>query len=260
MKSNTATIALLCILGVTFIRPLSADKPRIKPDINQSTEYTGVYHSPSANSTPPMFRSILQMEIVVKRGDEEARVVYANGTVVSSDGLIVSVMDEPNTTTEESGGIISASVLTLDGSGAAAKPVAYESAYGVAIFKVDNLDVPALPLSKAPLIANRKGMWCAVFRDGRKTFLYRRPLQVHKAAYTVGDTTDLCEFIDLGSSSLNAERSGSALIALDGTVLGLMGRQKHWNVSPKNVKPRTKVAWAVPAEVIARLLENAQQS
>lgn len=234
----------------------AADKPKVVPNINESTEFPSVYHSPSADSTPPMFRSIFQMEIVVKRGDREPQVVYANGVVVSRDGLIVSVMDAPKSTTESNGGITSASILTLDGGGAAAELVRYDAVYGVAVFKVKGLDAPALRLSQSPLVANRRTTWCAVFRDGRKTFLYRRPLQVHTAAHAVGDTSDLCEFIDHGSSSLNADRSGSALIALDGTVLALMGRMPHWNVSPKNVKPRTKVAWAVPAAVIARLIDQ----
>jgi len=35
-----------------------------------------------------------------------------------------------------------------------------------------------------------------------------------------------------------------------------MGRQKHWNVSPKNVLPRKKVAWAVPANALEKLLKK----
>lgn len=47
-------------------------------------------------------------------------------------------------------------------------------------------------------------------------------------------------------------------VALDGTLLGIMGYHKHWNVTPKNSPPRKKLAWAVPAQVIARLLEKAK--
>ena len=114
-----------------------ADKPKVIPNINRSTEYPNVYHSPSADSTPPAFRSIFQMEVVVKRGEEEAGVVYANGTVVTEKGHIASVIDVPNATTEDFGGIVSASVLTLDGGGAEAKLVSWEPAYGVAVFQVE---------------------------------------------------------------------------------------------------------------------------
>lgn len=226
--------------------------------INESKEFRNVFHSPAADSTPSWVRSVLQMEVVVKKGDSDAQIQYANGTVVSRDGLIVSVLDEPGTNQEEFGGIESASILLLNGSGAPAEFVAYEPAYGVAVFRTKGLDLRPLALSTAPPVANRRANWHTVYKQGRKTYLYTRPLRVHKAKHQMADTEDLCQMIDTGTSSLNADRSGSALIALDGTLLGIMGWHKHWNVSPKNQSPRTKTAWAVPADVIARLLEKAE--
>lgn len=260
MKRLIATSLLTFGVMLTSADSSAAEKPKGNPNITESKEYKGVYLSPTADSTPSAFRSIFQMEIVVRHGGSEAQIVYANGTVVGPNGLVVSVMAAPHQNSDPDGGIVSASMLTLDGSGVPAELLAYDPAYGVAVFRTEGLNARPLPLSKVPLVANRRVMWHAVFRDGRKTYLYRRPLHVHKAAQTVGETKDLCEFIDHDSSSLNAERSGSALIALDGSVLGLMGRQKHWNVSPKNVQPRTKVAWAVPAEVIARVIDQAKPS
>jgi hypothetical protein len=210
------------------------------------------------DSTPSWVRSVLQMEVVVKKGDSDAQIQYANGTVVSRDGLIVSVLDEPGTNQKESGGIESASILLLDGSGAPAEFVAYEPAYGVAVFRAKGLDLRPWALSTAPPVANRRANWHTVYKQGRKTYLYTRPLRVHKAKHQMADTEDLCQMIDPGTSSLNADRSGSALVALDGTLLGIMGWHKHWNVSPKNQSPRTKTAWAVPADVIARLLEKVE--
>ena len=246
-------VALLVALSSTT--PVFAQK-KVRPDINASKEFSGVYHSPSADTTPKVFHSVYQMEIVVKRGDTDAQVRYANGTVVSTN-VIVSVVDAPHTTTEETGGIVSAALLLLDGGGAAADLLAYEPAYGIALFRVRDLELRSLRLSKAPLIANRRVTWNAVFRQGRKTYLYRRPLRISKAELQVEDTTDLCEIMDDGSSSLNADRSGSALVGLDGTLTAIMGRQKHWTVTPKTTTPRKKLAWAVPASVIERLVATA---
>ncbi len=83
---------------------------------------------------------------------------------------------------------------------------------------------------------------------------------MHKSAHTVGATKDLCEVIDKGSSVLSAERSGSALVAHNGSLVALMGRQKHCNVSPQGTLPRTKTAWAVPASVIAKMLEQISEN
>lgn len=250
MKLFFLPLASFCLLAA----PALAQK--FTPNINESKEFKNVFHSPSADSTPPPFRSVLPMEIVLKRGDDDAQVIYADGTVVSEGGVIVTVIDKPNSCEEPNGGIVAASLLMLDGSGASADLVAYEAEYGLAIFRAKGIKLPVLRLSPAPIVANRRLDWYAVFRDGRKTFLYSRPLRVHKASFEVGGTDDLCQIIDLASSSLNADRSGSALLALDGTLVALMGRQEHWNVTPKNQQPRTKTAWGVPAAVIARLVEK----
>ena len=234
-------------------------KKKVKPNINRSKEFRNVFHSPSADETPKVFRSVLQMEIVIKKGDADATVIYANGIVVSKDGLIASVVAAPSTDKDANGGIQSASVLFLDGSGADASLVTFDAAHGTAVFRVKGLEAPPLRLSKAPLVANRLLNWHAVYKiGGKRTFLYTRPLRMYKTTYQVGETTDLCRLIDRGSSSLSAARSGSALVALDGSVVALMGRLKHWNVSPKNKSPRTKTAWAVPASVIAKLVESAK--
>ena len=225
--------------------------------VNESKEFPNVFHSPAADSTPQWFRPVLQMEVVVKKGDADAQIQYANGTVVSKDGLIVSVLDEPGANQKKSGGVESASILMLDGSSAPAAFVAYEPAYGVAIFRVKGLELRPLTLSKAPLVAKRRLNWHTVYRRGRKTFLYTRPLQVHKAKHQMKKTEDLCEVVCTGVSGLSPDRTGSALVALDGTLLGIMGWHKHWNITPKNSPPRKKLAWAVPAHVIARLLKEA---
>jgi hypothetical protein len=197
------------------------------------------------------------MELVVKKGDADARVIYANGTAVSKDGLIVSVVDAPGANDAEDGGIESAAILQLDGSSAAAELVSYEPAYGVAIFKAKGLELRPIALSKSKPIAERRVSWHTVYKNGRRTFLYSRPLRVFKSAHTIADTEDLCLVIDRDAhTALSAARSGSALLSLDGTLLGLMGRLEHWDVSPKNTAPRTKTAWAVPAHVIARLIEK----
>lgn len=245
--------SLLCLCPA-----YSKEKRKTRPNINKSKEYANVYHSPSAEATPKVFRSVLQMEVVVKKGDSEAKVLYANGTVVSKDGLIVSVLAQPGAENDESGGIVSAALLFLDGKSAPVKLVAYEPAYGLAIFRAKGLDLPPLPLSKAPLVANRLVNWHTVFKiGGKRTFLYTRPLRIDKTAYAIGETKDLCRIIDRRSSSLSAARSGSALVALDGTLVAVMGRLKHWHVTPKNSPRRLKLAWAVPASVIARLVEKA---
>lgn len=245
-------IRLIAIVATLLLLPIS---PALS-QINKSKEFAGVYHSPAADSTPSWARSVFQMEVVVKKGDGEAQIQYANGTVVSRDGLLVSVLDEPGTNQDESGGIQSASILLLDGGGAPAEFVAYEPEYGVAIFRAKGLEMRPLALSKAPLVAKRKINWHTVYKNGRKTYLYSRPLQVNSAKHSVGEADDLCQVICTGTSALSAARTGSALVALDGTLVGIMGYHKHWNVSPKNQSPRTKTAWAVPAHVIAGLLDE----
>lgn len=245
------TVAFLLIAASSA---MSQEKQKINPNINASQEYSGVFHSPSADATPKVFRSIFQLEVVIKRGEEDARIVYADGTVVSRDGLIATVLDAPGSVQDELGGIESATLLMLDGGAADARVVAYDTAYGMAILRTENLDLPHLPLSERTLVANRRVDWHVVYRDGRKTYLYTRPLLIHKSAHTEGGTDDLCEIIDAGSSALSPERSGSALVAHDGSLVALMGRQEHWNVTPKNQRPRKKLAWAVPAQVISREL------
>jgi hypothetical protein len=247
-------ILTIAILLLMVPDAFSKDKQKTNPNINASKEYPNVYHSPSADKTPKIFRSVIQLEIVVKRGDNEAQVQYADGTVVSSDGLIATVFDEPGANKNKLGGIESASLLMLDGSGVAAEVVAYDSAYGVAILHVADLKLPHLTLSKKSLVAKQRLTWHAVYKNNTKTYLYTRPLQMHKSAHTIGETKDLCEIIDPSMSSLSAERSGSALLAHDGSLVALMGWQKHWNVTPKNSPPRKKLAWAVPASVIAKML------
>ncbi len=227
-----------------------------KSKINESKEYPGVFYSPSAPNTPNVFRSVFQLEVVIKRGENEAQVEYADGVVVSSSGLIATVLDEPGTNQSEMGGVDSVDVLMLDGSSVATELVSYSPAYGVAILRVKDLNLRPLALSQKSLVANQRATWHAVYKDGRKTFLYTRPLQIHKSTHTVGETTDLCQIIDNGTSALSAERSGSALVSHDGSLVALMGRQKHWKVTPKNSPPRKKFAWAVPAHVIATLIEE----
>lgn len=238
--------------GSTPERPTAKEG---NPNINASKEFPDVFHSPSADATPKVFRSVLQLEVVIKRGDEEAQVEYADGTVVSSDGLIATVLDEPGANQDKLGGIQSATILMLDGSSAAAKVVVYDPAHGVAILRVEDLERPYLTLSTKNLVANQRVSWHAVYKNGRRTYLYTRPLHIRKSDHTVGEMTDLCQIIDVGSSALSAERSGSALVSHDGSLVALMGRQRHWDVTPKNSRPRKKLAWAVPAKVIARMLE-----
>ena len=233
-------------------------KPKFKPNINESKEYENVIHSPAADSTPKVFRSVLQMEIVVKRGEKEPEIIYANGTAISKEGLLVSVVDEPRPKADALS-IESASVLLLGGEGAEAELISFDPTYGVAIFDAKGLTTPRLRLSNAPPVANRRTNWSTVYRAGEKTILYSRPLRIHKSTFKHGEAADLCEVIDHGTSALTAERSGSAIVAYDGSLVALMGRLKHWNVTPKNVKPRYKTAWAVPASVIKRLVQQAEK-
>lgn len=249
-------VMIATTLLLLLVSPVHAQEER-KPDINPSKDFPGVFHSPSADSTPKVFHSIFQMEVLVKAPDEEPRIVYANGTLVSDDGSIVSVLDKPKTA-QDAISVLSASVLMLDGSSTAATRVVYEPAYGVAIFRVKGLDIPHLEPSDAPAVAERRVNWHAVFKNGQKTYLYTRPLRVYKAGHQLADTNDLCLLIDPGSSSLNADRSGSALVSLDGKLLGVMGRLEHWNITDKSTPSPKKLAWAVPSDVIARLLEKTE--
>ncbi|MEM7477796.1 MAG: hypothetical protein AAF483_22645 [Planctomycetota bacterium] len=243
---------LICFLGHSSLD--GQEKQKVIPDTNQSKEFPNVYHSPSADSTPDPFRSIFQLELVVKQ-DEEAEVIYANGVLVTLDGLIVSVIDAPESRLDASD-IESATVLLLDGASTELKLKKYDSAHGVAVFQSTGLKAPPMTLSTKSLVAKRRLQWHAVVQNGRKRYLYSRSLQVHKSKKAAGGIEDLCEIIDVAAhSSLNADRSGSALLALDGSLVALMGRQPHWNISPKNVLPRTKVALAVPASVIAAILD-----
>ncbi len=236
------------LIAVAFTSTYAFGDQQVTPNINKSTEFDGVYHSPSAKHAPVAFRSVYQMEIVVETGQPDTQLVYANGTVVSNDGLVLSVMSVPGVDVT----ITSASVLFLDGRSATAQLVAQVSAYGVAVFRVQHPELRPLPISTTPFVGNRRATWHTVFREGRKTFLYRRPLRLHESGFQNND--ELCRLIDHDSSSLTAERSGSAIIALNGTLLAVMGRQKHWNVTPKNGSPQTKTAWAVPASAIRKIL------
>ena len=243
------TICFVWLSGVADAQ----SKPH--PDINESSEFPGVFHSPSAESTPSVFRSVLNMEIVITAGNGDAEVRYANGVVLSRSGLIVSVLDGPASTISGEN-IQSTTILMLDGGAVEAELVKFDASHGLGVFRTEGLSLPALELSTARLVSKRRLNWHTVFNSGRKVFLYSRPLQVHKGEATVGQVDDLCEIIDQGSSSLTADRSGSALLSLDGRLVAVMGRQPHWNVSPKSVHPRTKTAWAVPAHVIAQLIAD----
>ena len=65
-----STIAILLLFA-----PNAYSREKPKPNINASKEFPGVFHSPSADATPAVFRSVLQLEVAIKRGDSEARVV-----------------------------------------------------------------------------------------------------------------------------------------------------------------------------------------
>lgn len=225
-------------------------------NINASKEFAGVFHSPSSDATPDVFRSIFQLEVVINQGEEGPQVIYADGTVISADGLIATVIAEPRADLDLLT-IEAATLMTLDGNSVAARILGFDRAHGIAIVRVEELDLPHLRLSSRKLVANQRLNWHAVYRDGRKTYLYTRPVRIHKSAHTVGNTDDLCEIADFGTSALSAERSGSALVAHDGSLVALMGRQKHWHVTPKSEQPRKKLAWAVPAHVIQALAESA---
>lgn len=225
------------------------------PVLIELRELPGVFPSPASDAAPLWARSVFQME-VLREGDEGPQAQYANGTVVSKDGLLVSVLDLPGSNEKKSGGIQSASVLMLDGAVAPAKLVAYQAEYGVAIFRANGLDARPFLLSRAPLAAKRRLNWHTVYTRGRKTFLYSRPLRVNRAHHQVGETSELCQVACPGTSALSPARTGSALVALDGTLLGVMGYQKHWSRGPASASPGAKTAWAVPASVIANLLEE----
>lgn len=253
MARRFALTTAILLVSATLVTAQS--KTKFKANVSQSKEFPNVTISPAAETAPKVFRSVLQMELIVRDGKDEAAVVYTNGTVVEG-GLIVSVIAGPGEVKSPTGGVEEAVILMLDGSSTVATLVAFDPAYGVAVFRADGLDVPALKLSKSKAVANRRLSWHAVYRQGKNTILYTRPLRISKAAHEVWGTKDLCEVIDLGTSALTADRSGSPLLALDGSLVGLMGRQKHWNVSPKNVLPRKKVAWAVPANALEKLLKK----
>lgn len=254
MARRLALSTAILLVSATLVS--AQQKGKFKANVSQSKEFPNVTISPAAESAPKVFRSVLQMELIVRDGKDDAVVVYTNGTVVSEDGLIVSVITGPGEVKSPTGGVEEAVILMLDGSSTVANLVAFDPAYGVAVFRADGLDVPPLKLSKSKAVANRRLSWHAVYQQGKNTILYTRPLRVSKAAHEVSGTKDLCEVIDPGTSALTAERSGSPLLALDGSVVGIMGRQKHWNVTPKNILPRKKLAWAVPAEVLAKLLKK----
>ena len=256
MKQTLALTILLLIASSSMV--VAQKKGRPNPNINESTEYPNVIHSPSAESTPPVFRSVLQMEIIVRDGDSEPEIRYADGVVVGKEGLLACVVDSADSKlTAES--IEGADVLLLDKSAFAAELINWDAAHGLALFRAIDLKHPALELSKRTLVAKRRLTWHCVYQSGEQTILYSRPLQVHKSKVSVGATEDMCEIIDYGSSALTAERSGSAMLSLDGQLVALMGRQPHWNVSPKGVQPRTKVAVAVPAAVVSKAIENMSQ-
>lgn len=228
----------------------------VTPNVSASTEYSDVIYSPSAKTTPEVFRSVVQLEIAVKENDqEEASIRYADAVVISKDGLMACVFAKPNSHLDKAS-IESVDLLMLDGTAAAAKVLAVDPAHGLALFQVNEPNLSPMELSSRSLVAKRRLNWHAVYRQGQKTILYSRPLQVHRARLKIGNSDDFCQVIDSASSALTADRSGSALVALDGTLVALMGRQPHWDVSPKSVRPRTKVAHAVPASVIRQLVDT----
>lgn len=251
--------SILTFLLIVGISSFANAQSKPVPNINQSTEYKNVIHSPSADKTPQVFRSVLQLEIVYKPVGGEPEIRYADGVVIARGGLIASVLAEPGSEfTKES--LETVDILMLDGSSIPTEVVAVDPAHGLALVRAKDPNLPTLQLSQRTLVAKRKLNWHVVYRNGQKTILYTRPVEVYKTSFTSGGVDDLCLVIDHESSALTSVRSGSALLALDGSVIALMGRQPHWNVSPKNVVPRTKVAHAVPASIVAELLKTGTQS
>ncbi len=91
-RTLALALAAVCLFAMSSM-VAAQKKARPNPNINVSKEYPNVIHSPSAESTPPVFRSVLQMEIVVKEGDAEPAIRYADGVVVRKDGLMACVLD-----------------------------------------------------------------------------------------------------------------------------------------------------------------------
>ena len=109
----TKILTLILCLTMTSNAVNAQKKSKPHPDINESKEYPNVIHSPSAESTPPVFRSVLQMEIVVREGADEPAIRYADGVVVAKDGLLACVVDAADSKlTAEN--IEGADVLLLD--------------------------------------------------------------------------------------------------------------------------------------------------
>ena len=130
-----ATLRLTTVLTIALMSCVSTAFSQL----SVSKEYANVIRSPAAKSTPKIFRSVLQMEVVIRQGEADAEIIDANGTAVSKDGLLVSVIAEPGENQDENGGIESATVLNLDGSGVAASLVSYAPEYGVAVFRANGL-------------------------------------------------------------------------------------------------------------------------
>jgi len=194
--------------------------------------------------------------------ERKTEAVYMNGTVVSPDGLIAVVLGPREAQEEEFGGFSTANISFGDGRATRkARLVTYRPEYGVGLLKVDATDLPFLAPTSDPIAANQRLTICAMGgydQPGNGYFVWKAT--VFQADHRIGNKGGFFAIVSSGPAL--GDHAGAALVSTSGHLQGILGRNTTTPVavptSPDGPAPDPTAPklWAIPAHVIARLIEK----
>ena len=204
------------------------------------------------------------IEATVEETDEndrrQLRANYMHGTVVSPDGLIAVVLE-----VQDQKQLKHATIMLDGGRKVDGKLVAYNAEFSAGLFKVDAAGLPFLALADRPVAAMQRLVIRGMGIHGnRRNDIWSGESYVDQTSFRVGKNDGFFTFIDLSRQINSRERSGAPMISTDGRVQGIMGGRLP---SPPGEGGGHKPSqwydgkcWAVPSQVILRLVQESQAS
>jgi hypothetical protein len=268
--NDEATLrALFTIGGGEPVTPKLVDEMAIGRDdaeIDSSDQQPGASHGPTDDESEQSSDrgiklpadqagvAVVWIEAVLDEPQPDGRVqattVYMNGTIVSPDGLIaVAVSPELEPTKR----LKSAIVNLPNEQVVAGRLIAYDAEFGVGLLKVDTQELPYLPLSAEPIAANRrlalhaKGVWGIHEQSS-----FGGEIRVEQLNYRVNDTDGFFTLSRNFAHAITREQAGAALVTRNSHLDGILG----WNLASLKAPVIKEAVWAVPANVIQRLLDQ----
>lgn len=202
--------------------------------------------------------AIVWIEAIIEErqsdGGQEPEAIYMFGTIVSPDGLIATVLEKGQAREDVFEQFRTATV----GHNRKGRLVAYQPEYGIALLKVDATGLPFLALASDPIAANRRLGIHVIGGHGPSFAPKAWAAHVFQTNHRIGETEGF--FTIVASGALHGLHVGAALVSANGQLQGMIGRQTLPLELPgpdgSEHDPNRPKFWAIPANVIARLIEE----